>query len=117
MFKLFSVFVISSLVFASSARASADEDPFMKCLNSDRHDICYAAMNTYEERLKHARGMSEFCTLGIRYASLQGFDSVIQKNSEERKKATDSIKLLIGKCDEPVKGLGRSMLQKLKPFN
>ena len=33
--------------------AKADTDPYDKCLNAKSHDICFAAMSTYEERMSH----------------------------------------------------------------
>lgn len=109
MSKLFSVFAVSVLVFAFSARASAD-NVFDKCIDSGRHDLCFAAMSTYQERLKHARTKSDFCDLAMRYATLQGYDASLQQSTEEHTRAIDSIKMLIGQCDEPVKHLGRRLL-------
>ena len=114
MSKVFTIFAMSAFVLASFAQASADEAVFDKCIASDRHDVCFAAMSTYEERMRHAGSHSEFCNLAIRYATLQGYDAALQQSTQEHKMAIDSIKMLIVKCDEPVKSLGRKLLQSFR---
>ena len=106
-------YLVAILAMLTPSKANTEEDPFLQCQKLTQHDICYAAMSTYEERLMHAKNHTEFCSLATRYASLQALDSLIQDSSDEKKNAKGSLKLLISSCDEPFSGIARDMLRHL----
>lgn len=104
-----------ALVFsAAPLAANASSDPFAKCQETQSHDVCFAAMSTYEERMRNASDMSEFCMLGTKYVALQGYDSVLSSNPLEHKNAYDSSKMLAGRCGEPYRGYLLEIHKRLK---
>lgn len=99
-------FIVALLAFTLiPALARADADPFDRCQTSKSHEVCFAAMSTYEERMNHASDLAEFCALASRYVGLQGYDSFLSGNPFERKNAYETSKMLADKCGPPYRSI------------